>query len=204
MLSRITGPHFETRRFWAAFSGALVLFALAFWVAAASGEGAASSRRTGVLKLEHPRVVILKAKRQLHLFDGDVLVRTYTVDLGTEPAGQKRRAGDGKTPEGRFRVVSKNAQSPYHRFLGISYPDESAVASGLRDGLISTGEAARILDAAASGQRPDWRTALGGGIGIHGHRRGTDWTGGCVAISDEQVEELFGVLRIGDPVEILP
>ena len=204
VLGGVSGLHFDVRRFLAAFGGALTVFALVVWVGAASGGGAASSPATPVLRVNHPRVVILKGKRQLHLFDGEVLVRTYPVDLGTTPTGQKRHAGDGRTPEGSFHVVTKNTKSPYHRFLGISYPDVAAVESGLRDGLVSTGEAATILDALKGGRRPDWRTSLGGGIGVHGHRRGTDWTGGCAAISDEQVEELFSVLRIGDPVEILP
>jgi len=202
-LDSVSGPHFDVRRFLAAFGGALTAFALVVWVGAASG-GGASSVATAVLRVNDPRVVILKGKRQLHLFDGGNLVRTYSVDLGVAPTGRKRHAGDGRTPEGSFRVVTKNSDSPYHRFLGISYPDKTAVESGLRDGLISTGEAAGILEALAGGRRPEWQTALGGGIGIHGHRQGTDWTGGCVAIADEQIEELFSVLRVGDPVEILP
>jgi lipoprotein-anchoring transpeptidase ErfK/SrfK len=70
--------------------------------------------------------------------------------------------------------------------------------------LISGGQAVSLLQAIAADQRPDWDTPLGGGIGIHGHREGTDWTAGCIALSDEHVEELFQVLRIGDPIEILP
>lgn len=150
------------------------------------------------------RVVVLKAKRILHLFDGDRLVRTYPIDLGTVPDGPKRRKDDGRTPVGSFRIVVKNADSRYHRFLGIDYPDLAAVEWGLASGLVSVGEAKAIRQALETGQYPSWTTALGGGIGIHGHRTGTDWTGGCVALSDEHVDELFSVLRIGDSVEILP
>ena len=157
-----------------------------------------------VLSLHSPRVVVLKQKRLLHLFDGDRLVRSYPINLGADPVGPKRRQGDRRTPVGRFRVVTKNAQSPYHRFLGLDYPDAGAVERGLRTGLISPGEAASIRRALAAGRCPDWGTALGGGIGIHGRRIGRDWTAGCVALTDEHVEELFSVLRIGDPVEILP
>lgn len=156
------------------------------------------------LKIASPRVVVLKRKRTLHLFDGTRLVRSYPIDLGFAPDGEKLRKDDGRTPVGEFRVVSKNAQSAYHRFIGLSYPGEKAVARGLASGLISAGEAASVRQALTDGRRPNWNTGLGGGIGIHGHRIGQDWTGGCVALSDTHMDELFDVLRIGDPVEILP
>ncbi len=156
------------------------------------------------ITLAAPRVVVLKGKRTLHLFDGDRLVRSYPIDLGVLPVGPKRRKGDRRTPIGAFRVVTKNADSAYHRFLGIDYPDLGTARWGLARGLISLGEAASIRQALGVGRCPDWGTALGGGIGIHGRRIGRDWTGGCIALADRHVEELFCVLRIGDPVEILP
>ncbi len=156
------------------------------------------------IRVRDPHVVIVQSTHRMHLFDGESLVRSYPIDLGVEPNGLILRAGDGRTPVGRFRIVSKNANSPHHRFLGIDYPNEAAVASGLRSGLISPGEAASILERARSPGRPAWGTTLGGGLGIHGRRIGRDWTGGCVAMSDAHVEELFAVLRVGDPVEILP
>jgi len=166
--------------------------------------GGVRGARPAVLLLSRPYVVVVKAARRLHLFDGETLVRTYPIDLGAVPGGPKLHASDGRTPVGRFQIITRNERSPHHRFLGISYPDEPAVARGLQDGLISPGEAASIRRALAAGRCPDWSTALGGGIGIHGGRTGSDWTAGCIALSDEHVEELFGVLRIGDPVEILP
>lgn len=156
------------------------------------------------LALDHPRVVILKARHELHLFDGDQLIRTYPIDLGENPTGTKLRKNDRRTPEGRFRVVTKNATSPYHRFIGLNYPGKADADRGLATGLISPGEAAGIRRAEAAGDRPNWSTELGGGIGIHGHRRGHDWTGGCIAVSDAHVSELFSILRVGDPVEVLP
>jgi murein L,D-transpeptidase YafK len=140
----------------------------------------------------------------MHLFDGDQLIRTYPIDLGFDPIGPKRREGDGRTPEGSFQIITKNPDSRFHRFLGIDYPNEDAVAYGLQHGMISLGEAASIRHANASVRRPDWTTALGGGLGIHGFARGADWTAGCIALADDSVTELFDVLRIGDPVEILP
>ena len=172
--------------------------------AVASALGDSRSSHPLEVPLHEPRVVILKAKHQLHLFDGDRLVRSYAIDLGFNPVGQKRLAGDGRTPEGRFRLVVKNSASQYHRFLGIDYPNSEAADFGLKHGLISSGEAASIYRALEAGRCPEWGTALGGGVGIHGRRKGTDWTAGCVALSDKNVEELFRVLRLGDSIEILP
>ena len=158
----------------------------------------------GVLDIQRPRIVVLKSKRALHLFDGDRLVRTYPIALGKHPVGQKQCEGDGRTPEGRFHVVTKNRQSKYHRFLGLDYPDSAAVERGRRQGLITEGEARSITDALAAGRCPSWTTALGGAIGIHGHGASTNWTAGCVALEDAPAEQLFDLLRIGDEVEILP
>ena len=185
-----------------------VALAIALGTALATGSaigvGSGRDTRAASLTIRHPRVVVLKSKRSLHLFDGQNLIRSYAVDLGVTPIGQKRRALDGRTPEGRFRVISKNPESPFHRFVGIDYPDRSAVDWGLTSGLISPGAATAILQDIAAGRGPNWQTALGGGIGLHGHSTGTDSTGGCIALADAHIEELFSVLRIGDPIDILP
>jgi murein L,D-transpeptidase YafK len=167
-------------------------------VASGWGEGAVA------LSVREPRIVVLKSRRALHLFDGKILVRSYSIDLGSDPHRAKTRRGDDRTPVGRFHVASKNPDSPYHRFLGIDYPNAEAVLLGAATGLISLGEMAAILDDLTHGRCPDWSTALGGGVGIHGRGRGTDWTAGCIALADRHVEELFEVLRVGDSIEILP
>ncbi len=181
---------------------------------AASVRGSAAPNRISDVAgrgggLQHPRVVVLKSKRVLHLFDGQALIRTYPVALGSDPVGDKLLAGDGRTPLGLFRICTKKRSSEHHRFLGISYPTAEAAERGLAEGLLTAGEARAIVAADAEGRCPPWLTAVGGGIGLHGQGTarttpGTDWTEGCVALSDRDVEELFGVLRVGDEVEILP
>lgn len=161
------------------------------------------------LTLRHPHVVVLKSKRKLHLFEGHDLVRTYPVSLGPGPTGDKARAGDGRTPEGVFRICTKNQASEHHRFLGINYPSSAAARRGFKRGLLTRGEADAVRQADRANQCPPWTTALGGGIGLHGGgvRNATgqvDWTAGCLALSQAHIEELFDVLRIGDQVEILP
>ncbi len=171
------------------------------WADSLLCDGAA---RSSMRVLDGPRVVVVKSKLKLYLFDGADLVRTYPIRLGPFPSGPKSRAGDGRTPEGRFRICTKNNKSPNRRFLGISYPDSEAADRGLRDGLITPGEAAAIRRADATGRCPSWKTALGGGIGLHGAADRAARTSGCIALRDEHIVELFDVLRIGDEIEILP
>lgn len=198
---RRSGDGFQHRRHWTVGGAAL----LTVWAVAAAMSGASPMRRDPQrLDLVNPRVVVLKSHRRLYLFDGTTLVRTYRVALGFAPVGQKRRQGDGCTPEGVFRVCTKNGQSKYHRFLGIGYPDVAAAQRGLRSGLISPGEYGEIVSAQAQNRCPSWTTALGGGVGLHGHGSAGDWTAGCIALSDRDIDELFGVLRLGDTVEVLP
>lgn len=151
-----------------------------------------------------PRLVVLKSRRIVHLFDGPRLVRSFPVDLGTNPVGQKVRDGDGRTPEGRFRIVTRHPSSAYRCFLGINYPDPPAADAAVASGLLSAGEAESIRRAWREGRCPSWVTALGGGIGLHGGGRGADWTAGCIALRDADIDAVYRVLRIGDPVEIWP
>ncbi len=195
---------FSLRRFALAATCTLVLTAPLIYAARAFAEITRPIQDETLQTIQNPNLVVLKQNRIVHLFDGEDLVRSYLCDLGSSPIGDKRRMSDKKTPTGEFKIVSKNQHSPYRRFLGIDYPHQRAVKKGLADGLISDGAASSILNALSESRCPDWSTALGGGIGIHGHRKGRDWTGGCVAVSNESIDELFEILRIGDRVEILP
>ncbi len=191
----------------------LVLGFCAIWVAGAvrgsTDNPTLSDEPRSPLYVQDPHVVVLKSKRLLHLLDGDDLVRTYPIALGPDPIGDKVRLGDGRTPEGVFRICTKKLDSRYERFLGIDYPTAGAARRGLASGLLTAGEAESILAAAAEGRCPPWTTPVGGALGIHG--RGTegagrvgDWTAGCIAVSDPHLRELYDVLRIGDRMEILP
>jgi len=154
--------------------------------------------------LRAPRIVVVKSTRRLHLFDGERYIKTYRVGLGVGDVGRKRLAGDGCTPEGDFRVVVKKPDGRFGRFLGINYPNRAAINWGLRAGLVSLGEALVLERAIEAGHMPNWTTDLGGGIGIHGGGAGSDWTAGCLALDDADVDELLDVMRVGDPVEVLP
>ena len=164
----------------------------------------AVNRRPLKLPLASPRVVVEKGARRLRLYAGGELVRVRRVALGFEPAGDKVRQGDGRTPEGEYNVCMKNDRSKFHLSLGLTYPNEEDAARGLRDGLVTRAQAAAITRAVRGGRCPAWNTALGGEIFIHGGGSNGDWTFGCVALENTEIEELFAALPAGTPVRIEP
>jgi len=146
---------------------------------------------------------VVKSTRTLSALSGGATLKRYRVGLG-DPEGAKQRQGDRRTPEGRLRIVTRNATSNFHKFLGISYPTAADADRGQREGLISRAQADAIRAAEAAGRVPPWTTALGGTVGIHGGGGEADWTLGCVAVTDAEIDELFEVVRVGTPLEVLP
>lgn len=170
------------------------------WSAALS----AADRAPLNLPLVSPRIVVKKAARQLLLFSGDKLLRTYHVGLGLNPVGDKVRQGDRRTPEGDFYIFTKNDKSAFYLSLGLSYPNAVHAERGLRDGLITQAQFASIMRALRAKKTPPQNTALGGDIYIHGNGAGSDWTWGCVALENDDVRELFNAVNVGTPVTIQP
>ncbi|MBA4198686.1 MAG: hypothetical protein C0459_14145 [Chitinophaga sp.] len=136
-------------------------------------------------------IVVYKSKREMLVYSNNTLLKTYTVSLGKVPIGDKIFEGDYKTPEGRFIIDSKNANSTCYKNLGISYPDESH------------SQQAKQLDKQA-----------GGDIKIHGLpnkepywgklHRFKDWTNGCIAVTNKEMDELYESVAIGTPIVIKP
>lgn len=144
----------------------------------------------------------MKSERRLELYNGEDLVKSYSVVLGFAAEGDKESEGDGKTPEGEFYVCVKNPASKFHLSLGISYPDRKAAERGIRRGVISQNEYESIIKAIAEQRIPPQKTSLGGEIYIHGGGTAFDWTDGCIALADEDIEELFDLIPLGVPVAI--
>ncbi len=155
-------------------------------------------------RIGKPSLLVLKSKRELRLFSGEALLRTYRIGLGTNPVPPKVRAGDRATPEGTYFVCIKNPKSAYYLSLGLNYPNEDDAERGLRDRLISKAQYAQVRAAARRKAVPPWNTPLGGEIFIHGNGAATDWTWGCVALEDTDMAELFRVIPVGTPVRIVP
>ncbi len=133
-------------------------------------------------------ILVEKAKRTMTLFANGKPLKSYTVALGDAPVGHKTKQGDEKTPEGTYKIDLKNQYSHYHLSLRISYPN-----------------AADRKQAAARGVSP------GGDIFIHGQPKGyplakipTDWTDGCIAVSNAEIDEVWKLVKVGTVVELKP
>ena len=145
-------------------------------------------------------ILIEKAARRLTLRDekGNCLL-TAPIALGACPSGAKTRAGDGRTPEGRYFVCLKK-YGKYGASLGVSYPNlADAKAAGADAELCHC-----ISEREAQGLRPPWGTKLGGEIYIHGGGTERDWTAGCVALNDEDAERLYALTPLGTVIIITP
>jgi len=174
-------------------------------------------RKNLALPLKAARVVILKSQRRLDLYSGSTLVKSYRVSLGKNPVGHKAKQGDGRTPEGRYFICTRNSTtSDFHVFLGLSYPAVSDAKRAISKKQITWREYQIINQRLASRSAPLWETRLGGWVGIHGgtdesfaqnkmRARGTrDWTAGCIALTDAQIEEIHAATKLGTPVDIRP
>ena len=137
------------------------------------------------------RIVVEKSARKLTLFRGETPLKSYSVALGRTPKGTKQREGDNRTPEGHYIIDAHKADSAFHRALHISYPSRA--------------------DSAAAAQRGD---DAGGDIMVHGIRNGlgwlgalhrcVDWTAGCIAVTNKEIEQIYRAVTDGTPIEIRP
>lgn len=151
-------------------------------------------------------IYIWKSRRLMVLREGGQVVRRFEVALGIDPQDPKVRRGDNRTPEGTYYVREKKTQSSFRRFLGLSYPNVADADRGLNRRLISQEEWADIFFANLRGRTPPSTTLLGGRIGIHGYgdrpELNVDWTQGCIAVRNDDIDYLFNRVRIGTPVHI--
>ncbi len=149
-------------------------------------------------------LVVHKAQRRLDLCRGDSVTRSFRVGLGWNPVSPKLREGDGATPEGVYRICAKMPHSRFHLALLLNYPNAEDAERGMRDGLITRAAGAAIIRAVRDGRCPDFRTTLGGEIEIHGSGSGSDWTLGCIALEDVDIEDVYRAVRVGTEVRIRP
>jgi murein L,D-transpeptidase YafK len=146
---------------------------------------------TGVAALQADRIVIQKAARKLTLLRNGRPFRSYHVSLGSNPKGAKEREGDGRTPEGVYTIDSRNAYSKYHLAMHVSYPN---AADRLRARRLHVRPGGEIM---IHGTPNRWR-------GLRLIFQHTDWTAGCIAVSDAEIEEIWRLVPNGTVVEIRP
>lgn len=153
-------------------------------------------------------LVVHKAERRMEVVsprgDASQVVRAWRIGLGFEPEGDKERQGDGKTPEGSFRVTARIPKSQYYKAFLISYPEVEDADRGEAAGLVSKATADSIRAAHRKRGVPNAYTNLGGLIEIHGLGGGSDWTLGCVAADNVVIDELWPYVKVGTKVRILP
>ena len=147
------------------------------------------------------RILIEKSARRLTLSDAEgKSLLVCRIALGFAPALPKTRSGDGRTPEGDYYVCLKNPKGKFGPSLGVSYPNEAdARRGGMDEAFLSL-----LAQARERGIRPPWGSPLGGEICIHGGGAQSDWTAGCVALDDADMETLFSLTEMGAPVFIVP
>jgi murein L,D-transpeptidase YafK len=165
--------------------------------------GDVSAQKT-MSAIKYPNIIVEKLKRNLKLYDGKMLVKTYKISLGAVPLGDKEIEGDGKTPEGEFYVFTKNDKSAFFLSLGVSYPNKEDAERGLKANIITQAERDEIFAAIEAKSMPPQKTKLGGEIYIHGGGCDADWTQGCMALDNENMQELFDVIAVGTLVVIKP
>ena len=149
-------------------------------------------------------IIVRKAARSLEVWESGTVIKSYRIVLGSCPIGIKEIEGDGKTPEGEYFVAVKNEKSKFHLSLGLSYPSREDAARAVKGGLIGASDAAEIEAVLDSGRLPPQKTALGGEIYIHGGGTAGDWTQGCIALENSEMEELFALAEKGTKVTIVP
>jgi murein L,D-transpeptidase YafK len=137
------------------------------------------------------RIVVEKIKRTLTLMDGRKALKTYKVALGGQSVGAKDRQGDHKTPEGIYSVDAKNPNSQFYKALHLSYPNPADRANARKLGVSPGGD----VEIHGLGAKWGWLGAK--------HRL-TDWTDGCVALTNEEIDEIYPLVKVGTTVEIRP
>ena len=147
-------------------------------------------------------IIIYKEERQLELYVDSELIGVYKIGLSSEPLGSKDKEGDRRTPEGEYYVCTRNEKSRFTYFLGISYPNISDARRNLDNGVIDQKTFNKVKKAIENKKRPPWDTYLGGEIGIHGGGSGSDWTLGCIAVTNEEILLIKDYTPLGTPVRI--
>ncbi len=166
-----------------------IVIAILFFAIGALVSYAKWSRSTLAQGLTADHIIVYKSERKLVLLKNGITLREYRVALGSEPLGAKKMEGDGKTPEGQYIIDNRNPQSQFHLSLHISYPNPEQIANAKKLGI-----------------------SPGGMIMIHGLRNGTgsfgrfhwlvDWTAGCIAVNNEEIEEIWRAVPDGTPIDI--
>jgi len=146
----------------------------------------------------------------LTVFQGDSVLRVYdNIAIGSGGVTTDKKKNDEKTPLGAYRIARIAERTPFHRFFGFDYPTAEQALRAVLEGVIDERQYRQIRAAARRGEVPPGDTPLGGYLGIHGIGAGDprihaefNWTNGCIALSNEQIDDMAQWVKIGTPVEV--
>lgn len=137
------------------------------------------------------KVLVEKSANKMYLLDGRNVIRTYDISLGQNPIGHKIKEGDMRTPEGEYLLIYKNNKSKFYRSITVSYPDEEDIARAMRRGVNPGG------DIVIHG----FPNELGN---VTGPFEPQNWTEGCIAVRNHEMDEMFNLIPLNTPIEIRP
>lgn len=158
-------------------------------------------------------LVVVRSEHQLIVMKKGVTLRTFKVAFGSGGKKAKLRSGDHTTPKGRYKISKVRDSSRFHMFMQLNYPNMNDAKRALKNHTITRTQYRDILDAHYSGRLPPQNTALGGAIGLHGIGVETkdkieihqiaDWTQGCIAMRNHEIEELNRYIDVGTTISII-
>ena len=157
-------------------------------------------------------IIVIKSRQELDVVRGEQVIKQYRIAYGKGGNGPKRMAGDGKTPLGVYKIIDFRNNSNFYFFMQLDYPNLLDAWYGYKNNIITAAEFKRIANAYKSLQAPPQDTRLGGNIGIHGLGAVTterlnihevfNWTNGCIALTNDQINDLKQYVSIGTKVVI--
>ncbi len=166
----------------------------------------------GITEVKDVRLIVDRKNYRIELYSGKLLIKTYKAVFGKNAGTLKISAEDNVTPIGNYKICAVDSNSKYHKFLHLNYPNEQDAAEALKQSYINNDEFNAIVLADNKDECPPEETKLGSALGIHGI--GTydaifknlpfsfNWTNGSIAVSNENIDELFSIVKIGTPVKI--
>ena len=190
----------------------IIMLFCSFSLISSTAEAASDQMLHEITSQQDMVVVVEKSVNKMTVFYQGKPLKSFLCVSGVNSQGDKQRQGDNRTPEGQFFITDKERlnNDPYlgHKWVGISYPDIPHAQKAMEDNLISASQYQQIVAANEEKVQPPQNTALGGWIGIHGGRedltlKGINWTEGCLAMQDKDLEELYGIVQYGTPVVIV-
>ncbi len=169
-------------------------------------------KRYEIKSISSVKLVVHRNDYDLDLFIDSIKVKTYKSVFGRNNSHIKRSKDDFVTPLGEYFICDIDSNTNYYKFLHLNYPSEKDAVEALRRGIITTKEFKEIVEAYKNGDCPPADTELGSNIGIHGIGKydlifrnlpfAFNWTNGSIAVSNEDMDELVKVVKIGTPVII--